>query len=321
MTLFLLQTALPSAFAADAQVGGAVDLVAGVTVGEAGTVGSFGLRQVEGDIQVGGRDFNFVTQLDLAATVSGDGIFLYSIAPERLVVAGGGKGWNLQGGIFPAFFRVESVDPWRNSFVLPSMASARTPYTILGGGAEFGGPSAWVNLLVGFQPSTVDVFKLDDGPVSLPFIAGLRGRFDLGNAHLGGGAWFGGNFASLGFGGLELGGNVELGVVSPYGEFVSDLRDGHSGFLGADLFPSSVVSPGARVELDAQRGFGVGVDVASTLFDILRIKAEASYQAGNPGVYLEVAVYSKAPVDDDRYGRPLTAHPQSTPAKVEKKKK
>ena len=65
-----------------------------------------------------------------------------------------------------------------------------------------------------------------------------------------------------------------------------------------------------------------GVDVASTLFDILRLKAEASYQAGAPGVYLEVAVFSKAPSDDDRYGRPTPLFaPTSTPKRAEKAKK
>ncbi len=313
---------LSSALAADTQLGGAVDLVAGVAVEGETAVGSFGLQQAEGDIQVGSRDFSFVTQLDLAATVSGDGIFLYSIAPERLLVQGGGKGWMLEGGIFPAFFREESVDPWRNSMVHGSLASARVPGAVLGAGASLGGPKAWVDLLVGAQPSTVDVFRLDDGPVALPFIAGARGRFDLGAAHLGGGAWFGGSLAALGFGGLETGGNVDVGVVSPYWEFVSDLHEGHAGFVGADLFPASVVSPGARVELDSQRGFGVGVDVATTLFDILRIKGEASYQAGNPGVYLEVAIFSKQPIDDDKYGRPNSPYsPPPPPPKTEKKTK
>lgn len=317
----MLLLLLHPAFAADTQLGGAVDLLAGVSVVGDGAVGSFGLRQAEGDLQVGSREFSFVTQLDLAATVSGEGIFLYSIAPERLYVQGAGRGWTLQGGVFPGFFRQESVDPWRNSMVSNSLASARTPGAILGANAALGGPKAWAELMVGFAPSTVDVFRFDDAPVALPFIAGARGRFDLGTAHLSGGAWFGGGFGSLGFGGLELGGDVDLGVVDPYGEFVSDLRDGHAGFLGADLFPSSPVSPGARVEFDSQRGFGVGVDVASTFFDILRIKAEASYQAGNPGVYLEVAVFSKAPIDDDRHGRPATEIVPSVPAKRTSKSK
>ena len=300
----LLLLAAPS-FAADAQLGGAVDFIAGVTVGEDGGAAALGLRQAEGDIKVGGQDFAFVTQLDVAATLSGDGLFLYSLAPERLLIEGGGPSWKAWGGIFPAFFRMESVDPWRNQMVTGSLASARVPGAILGGGVEFGGPTAWLDLLVGARPATVDVFRLDDvGLGSLPFIAGARGRFDIQVVHFGGGAWFGGDFAALGFGGMELGGNVDLGVVSPYAELVTDLQDGHAGFLGADLFPSGVVSPGARVELDSARGFGVGVNVASTLFDILRLKGEASYQAGNPGIYLEVAVFSKAPIDDDRHGRP-----------------
>ena len=303
--MHMLLLSFASSLAADTQVGGAADFIAGIAVGEGGGALTLGLRQAEGDIKVGSDDFAFEAQVDVAATFSGDGILLYSIAPERLLIEGGGRGWKAWGGVFPGFFRLESVDPWRNQMVTGSLASALVPGAILGGGAEFGGPSAWVNVMVGALPATVDVFRLDDtsmGP--MPFSAGARGRFDVQSVHFGGGAWFGGDIAALGFGGLELGGAIDLGVVSPYGELVTDLRDEHAGQLGADLFPDGAVSPGARVELDSHRGFGVAVGVASTLFEILRIKGEASYQAGNPGVYLEVAVFSKWPADDDRYGRP-----------------
>jgi len=266
MTPILLLLAFPS-HAAEAQFGGAINLVAGITAGESGAVGALGLQQAEGDVRVGARDLAFTMQLDLAATFSGDGIFLYSISPERLVAEGGGPQWKLQGGIFPAYFRMESVDPWRNSAVVRSLASARVPGTVFGAGAELGGDKGGVDLLLGVQPSTVDVFRIDDGPVWLPFIAGARGRVAIESVRIAGGAWFGGNLGALGFGGLELGVDANLGVVVPYGEFVSDLQAGHAGFLGADLFPDGVVSPGARIELDSQRGFGVGVSAASTLFE------------------------------------------------------
>lgn len=299
LPLFLVPA---QAAAPNVELGGAIDLMAGVSVGEEGAVGAFGLRQLEGDIRVGSREFAFNTQLDIAATFSGDGIFLYSIAPERLVVEGGGQGWQLEGGIFPSPFRMESVDPWRNNAVVTSLASQRLPRAILGAGAQLGDNRGGVDLLLGAQPSTVDVFALDDGPVSLPFIAGARGRLAIQPVRIAGGAWFGGNLGALGVGGMEVGIDANVGVVCPYGEFVSDLREGHAGFLGADLFPDAVVTPGARVELDSQRGFGVGVGAATTLFDILRMKGEANYQAGNPGVYLEVALFSKAPIDDDPHG-------------------
>lgn len=301
-TLLPLLLAAVHAAPPNVELGGAVDLMAGVTTGEGGAVGSFGLRQLEGDLLVGGDEFAFNAQLDIAATFSGEGIFLYSIAPERLVVEGGGKGWKLEGGVFPGYFRMESVDPWRSNGVVTSLAARRLPATILGAGAQLGDNRGGVDLFLGAQPSTVDVFKLDDGPVALPFIAGARGRIGIQPVRIAGGAWFGGNLGALGVGGMELGFDAALGVVTPYGEFVSDLRDGHAGFLGADLFPDAVVTPGARVELDSQLGFGVGVGAATTLFDILRLKLEANYQAGHPGLFLEVALFSKAPIDDDPRG-------------------
>ena len=301
-TSLLLFAAFAHAASPNVELGGAVDLMAGVTVGEGGAVGAFGLRQLEGDLRVGSPEFGFNTQLDIAATFSGDGIFLYSIAPERLAVEGGGKGWKLEGGVFPGYFRMESVDPWRRNGVVTSLAAQRLPGAILGAGAQLGDNRGGVDLLLGAQPSTVDVFAFDDGPVSLPFIAGARGRIGIQPVRIAGGAWFGGNLGALGVGGMEVGVDANLGVVCPYGEVVSDLREGHAGFLGADLFPDGVVTPGARVELDSQRGFGVGVGAAATLFDILRLKGEANYQAGNPGVYLEVALFSKAPIDDDAHG-------------------
>lgn len=309
----LLLLPVSVAFAGNATVGGAIDLVAGVQVAPGVAAGALGLQQAEGDVHWGSESFWFDAQIDAAATFSGEGVFIYSLAPERLALGGGGRSWRAWGGIFPGFFRMESVDPWRSQFVRPALATARVPGAILGAGAEFGGPKAGVSLLVGAQPSTVDLFQIDDGPVSLPFVAGARGRVTLSAVEVAGGAWFGGGLDSLGFGGLELGTAVDLGVVVPYGEFVSDLRQGHAGFVGADLFPDGVVSPGARVELDAVRGFGVSVGAASSLFDILRIKAEASYQAGAPGVYLEVALHSKEPVDDDRFGRSPRPAPARTP--------
>ena len=301
----LLLLVVPS-LAADTQIGGSADFIAGIAVGEGGM--ALGLQQAEGDIKVGDDDFAFEAQVDVAATFSGEGILLYSIAPERLLIEGGGGGWKAWGGVFPGFFRLESVDPWRNQMVKGSLASSRVPGAILGGGAEFGGPAAWVDVMVGALPATVDVFRLDDtGMGPMPLIVGARGRFDVQSVHFGGGAWFSGDIAAIGFGGLELGVAIDLGVVSPYGELVTDLREGHAGQVGADLFPDGAVSPGARVELDSQRGFGVAVGVASTLFEMLRVKGEASYQAGSPGIYLEVAVFSKWPADDNRYGRPTLA--------------
>ncbi len=314
--MHMLLLLLPSALAGNAEVGGAVDLIAGVAFAGDTSVASFGVQQAEADLKVGGDGFAFVMQLDTAATVSGDGLLVYSLAPERLTVGGGGRGWRAWGGVFPGIFRLESVDPWRRQAVVASMASARVPGAVLGGGADFGSAKGGVSLLLGFAPATVDVFRLDDvGPTSLPLIAGARGHATFSTVEVAGGAWFGGGFDALGFGGLELASVIDLGVVVPYVEFVSDLGEGHSGFVGADLFPTAIVSPGARVELDSTRGFGVGVSVASTAFEILRFKGEASYQAGNPGVYLEVAVMSKAPVDDDRFGRPQVLQPAPKPKK------
>ncbi len=304
MSMFLLLLLRLPAYAAppNVELGGAIDLIAGVTAAEGGAVGALGLQQAEGDLRIGSPEFAFNAQLDIAATFSGEGIFLYSIAPERLSVEGGGKAWKLEGGVFPAYFRMESVDPWRANGVVRSLAHARLPGAVLGAGAQLGDNRGGVDLLIGAQPSTVDVFRLDDAPVSLPFIAGARGRLGVQSVRIAGGAWFGGHLGAMGVGGMELGMDADLGVVVPYGEFVSDLREGHAGFLGADLFPDGLVTPGARVELDSERGFGVGVGAAATLFGIVRLKGEANYQAGNPGVFVEVAVFSKAPIDDDARG-------------------
>lgn len=285
------------AVAAEVQVGGALDLVGGVTACEGCPVQlAGGLRQAEGDLRVAEGHLAFELQLDTAASLDEDGVFIYLLAPERLATEGFGDNYRVAGGILQAPFRVESVDPWPGPQVMPSLLSRRVPGAYLGG--EFTAHSEVVGgtLIVGALPPTTNVFELDElSGQPLPFIAGLRARVMTGGVDVGGGAWVGGGLDGFGFGGAELGARVDVEIVAAYGDVTSNFRDVHSVVLGTELWPEAVVSPSARVEFDAPAGFGVAVGVGSTLFEILRLKGEVSYQTGNPGVYAEIAVFSKWP--------------------------
>ncbi len=285
---------LSLALADDVQVGGAIDLAGGSDfTGDSGV--GLGLRQVEGDLRVEGENVGVELQLDTAAVLTGDGLFIYSLGPERLVGEGFGKGWRLAGGVYQAPFRMESVDPWRNALVTPSLVSRRVPGAMLGGELTLGGPVASVVLVAGGQPYTTNVFDLDQaGP--MPFLAGARGEFDVEVVELGLGAWAGG-INGAPFGGLEAGARLDLLIVGAEAEIVTDLRDDHALSLQGEIWPDGLFSPVTRVEF-ASEGFGVAVGASSTIADIVKLKAEASYQAGNAGVYLEAAVFSKWPGDD-----------------------
>ena len=294
MTLLLVPLA---AYAAEVQVGGALDLIGGLTACDGCPVQlAGGLRQAEGDLRVAEGQLAFELQLDTAASVNGDGVFIYLLSPERLVAEGFGDNYRVSAGIFQAPFRIESVDPWPGPQVTPSLLSRRLPAAILGGEVTVHSQVVGATLVVGAQPATTNVFELDEGyGAPLPFLAGLRGRVVTGAVDVGGGAWFGGGLDGIGFGGAELGARVDVDIVAAYGDVTSNFQSTHCIVLGTELWPTSVVSPSARVEFDAPEGFGVAVGVGSTLWEILRLKAEASYQAGNPGVYAEVALFSTWP--------------------------
>jgi hypothetical protein len=283
-----------AASGAEVKVGGALDLMGGVTACEGcpPQVGG-GLREAEGDLRVADEHLAFEIQLDTAASVGSDGVFIYKLAPERLVGEGFGDAYRVSAGIFQAPFRIESVDPWVGPQVMPSLFSRRVPGAILGGEVTVHSEVVGATVVIGGQPATTNVFELDDfSGAPLPFLAGLRARVRSGNVDVGGGAWFGGGLDGFGFGGAELGARVDVEVVSVYGDLMSNFADSHSIVVGTELWPEAPVSPSARVEFDAPQGFGVAVGAGATFFELLRIKAEASYQAGNPGVYLEVALFS-----------------------------
>jgi hypothetical protein len=299
-----MQLLLASLASAETMLGGAVDLAGGVCAGDPCSNAGFGLRQAEGDLRTEGEHAAFEVQADLAAQLTGDGLFIPYFAPERLVGEGFGERWRVSGGVFQGPYRIESVDPWRNPFVTPSLVSARVPGAIVGGDAELGSPVASVEVFGGVLPATVNVFDLDQFSANgLPFIGGLHGRVDIAVVSLSGGAWFGGSPASPGFGGAEIGGRMDLLVVGAYADFTGDFAGHGAGLLGAEIWPNGLFSPGSRLEFDSERGFGFAVGASSTIADLLRLKAEASYQDGGAGVYLEVGIYSAWPDDDVHHPR------------------
>lgn len=294
---FASATFAGSAAAAEVQVGGALDLIGGLRACEGCPVQlAGGLRQAEGDLRVAEGHLAFELQLDTAASLDEDGVFIYLLAPERLAAEGFGDNYRVAGGILQAPFRIESVDPWPGPQVMPSLLSRRVPGAYLGGELTAHSDVVGGTLMVGALPPTTNVFELDDvAGAPLPFIGGLRARVMSDGVDVGGGAWVNGGLDGFGFGGAELGARVNANIVAAYGDVMSNFRDVHSVVLGTELWPDAVVSPSARVEFDAPAGFGVAVGVGSTLFEILRLKGEVSYQAGNPGVYAEIAVFSKWP--------------------------
>lgn len=282
-----------SAHADELRVGGAVDVVGGVDAESGAAV--VGLRQLEGDLRAGSGALAFELQLDTAATFTGDGVFLYALGPERLVGEGLGKDWRLSLGIEKAPFRVESVDPWHNALVSYTMLSRHVPDSVLGAALVLGPPQTNLTLLAGGQLGSTNVFAFEQW-TPMPFLVGARGKFDVDAVELAAGAWAGG-LDRFELGGLELAARVDAGLVGAQAEVVSNLSTAHAASVQGELWPRGLLSPVARVEV-ATEGLGVAAGLSSTLFDLLRLKAEAGYQAGAAGIYVEAAVFSAWPGDD-----------------------
>ena len=117
---FLLQS---PANAADVEVGGGIDLVAGVVHPPAGAWSSAGgVRALEGDLQVRGGAVTFEAALDASATFAMPLPIVFALVPEQLTLTGDtGPVW-ISGGVAPAPWRIEAVDGWDNALVTWSAA-------------------------------------------------------------------------------------------------------------------------------------------------------------------------------------------------------
>lgn len=276
--------------AAELVAGGGVELAAGVVHGANAWTAEAGVRQVEGDLRVIEGGFEAALQLDARIGIAP--VFVASIVPEELGLAGDlGPVW-LRGGIAPAPWRVEAVDGWDTTLVTWSVEDRRAlPGSFLAAEIGIGDRDKGVAFLGGLDLGTGLELLGDVGGqlTRAPLLTGVHGRVGGQGVKLGGGifAWpdspavvaQGG--ATFEFDDLTLEAQAVGGWNATFGAHVQ----------GA-LFPKGVATPVARVEiLGAQPGGAVGVQVKPTGW--LFLKAEVAYAEGAPQGWVEVAMFGE----------------------------
>lgn len=301
MLLFVLVRA---AGAAEVDVGGAVDVAAGVHLAREGGVSPAatetwaGLREVEGDLRA--KAGAVVLTLEIDATLSGDGVPLglapstdlgrtVWISPEVATLAVVAKGATLAIGAAPGPFRVEGIDGWERAMVTRAGIAALVPDQVVGGTLTLGGDRGRVVAVGGSATDAALILATEGSALAAAWspVVGLRGEF-------GGDAWSAGAgaFAHEGVA-FEAGGRGELGPVEVSGEGV--LGTAQSGVMAqVALFPDGLVAPAVRGEWIAGAlggALGVRVNPASWA----TVKVEAGYRDGAAYGAAEVAAFSPWP--------------------------
>jgi hypothetical protein len=297
MLVLVLTTPLLAAVRVDAGAG--ADLLAGATLPSGGDVQTVaGLRQVEGDLQVGVDAIRFRLDLDAGVVLEGGGPVLYGIAPEVAeVTADTGPAW-LAAGIAPGPWRVEGVDAWDTRLVTFSTVATATPGEILGLTVGFGSEPDGVALVGGLQAATSVPFG---GPLAAweagtAPIVGVHARTHGRSFQVGGGAFV--RPIAPFSGGAELGGRVTLGVVELQADLLGGIGWTNAAYLQAAFVPEAAVSPAVRVEWAGSPGGALGVRWRPARWAFLRF--EAGYARGAPEGYAEFAMFSPWPPREER---------------------
>lgn len=310
MLAFLLPVLLLPrlASAVDVQVGAGIDVMSATSLEGAGT--GLQLRQLEGDIQLGSETVTARLDLDIAATIWDGQTLLpvYALGPEQLTVRWQPSDFFAQGGIAPAPWRLDRVDPWDRALVSTALVERLVPGSVLGAEAGFDNGAVVVRGVGGADAPAFDFLHLGAlGPTTFRPILGAHAQAGVGIVDIGGGGWWRPLENSLAG---QLGARADFGIVGAFGEIVGGTGNLAGGQIGASIWPSGIVSPSARVELVLGAGPGIAVGVTSTLVEVLKLKAEASYQAGYAAAYLEASL--AAPWPPERAQRKRTSGPTGT---------
>lgn len=278
------------AWAADVTVGGAVDAMGGLVMNGDAVGGIASLRQAEGDVQLGDEGLNLRLDLDVSLTWNGE-VGLAGVGPEWLAVRGQTQEFRAVAGFFPAPWHGEARDPWMEPLVTLSPTDDVLPRALAGAGGGFGSEKVGLDFLAGLEGPPVELVAPESIRLSgQDAILGLHGFVDTEAVDLGGGfytlPWRASPF------GAQLDVRADIGVVRLFGEGVwGESRFG--GQLRGEVWPDGMLTPVARVEYLQGSGPGFAAGISSVWEKIVRAKLEASYRAGTPGVYAEVALFSE----------------------------
>lgn len=290
---------IAAAHAADFTVGGAVDATAGVAVVDQAAAGSASLRQVEGDVQLGGDALNLRADIDFSLVWNGT-VALAGVSPEWLALRGESDTFHAQAGFFPAPWHGEARDPWEEPLVSFGETDDVLPHALVGASAGWGDDTFSVDGVIGLEGAPLDFVHPDAlGLRSSDVVLGAHAGLDTDVVDVGGGvytapyreAWFG----------AQLDARADIGVVRLFGEGVYAER-AWGGQIRGEVFPDGTLSPVARVEYVQGLGPGGALGISSTFAKMLRAKVEGSYREGVPGVYAELAIFGSTAKD-----RPETA--------------
>ena len=273
--------------AAEVGFGVALDATAAAVRTEGVNQTMVGVREIEGDLQVGLDELLVRADLQVDMVQAGDSL---SVRPgvEQLIVAWEGVGLRAGGGIAMAPWRVESVDRWENALVNPWVGTARlAPAQLVGGVARYGTDSNHVQALVGFD--THGILGVGNLPDMDAPVLGVNARVGLGKKagsnRVVAGAWMTPGTDRLG--GVQVGARADVLAAAVQGEFVG-LSDGVvGGQLQAELMPALPFAPVVRGSwVDGTPGASVG---ARFKIPFVVAKAEASWEPGRYAGWVELA--------------------------------
>lgn len=279
---------IATAAAAEIQVGGAVDAMGGMLLVDEELAGVAALRQLEGDLQLGGPALNLRLDLDLQLSWTGS-VGLAGIGPEWLAVRGEGSDFRAAAGFFPAPWHGESRDPWMEPLVTLSPTDLVLPRAMVGAAAGFGAEKAGFEVILGLEGAPLDLVAPEAIVLSgADGLVGARAWFDSDKFSLGGGVFSMPWREPIG---AQLDVRGDIGVVRLFGEALYA-----SGALGGqarvELWPEGRLSPVARGEYVQGYGPGFAAGISSLWEELFRAKLELSWRTGVPGAYAEVAVFS-----------------------------
>ncbi|MEN9785374.1 MAG: hypothetical protein RLZZ299_638 [Pseudomonadota bacterium] len=273
--------------AADVGFGVALDATAAATRTDGVNDTVVGVREIEGDVQIGLEELLVRADLQVDMTQDGDTL---SVRPgvEQLLVAWEGVGLRAGGGVMMAPWRVESVDRWENALVNPWVGTARlTPTQLMGGVARYGTDANHVQALAGFD--THGILGAGRLPDTDAPVLGVNARVGLGKKtgsnRVVAGAWWTPGTDRLG--GVQVGARADVLAAAVQGEFVG-LSDGVvGGQLQAELMPALPFAPVVRGSwVDGTPGASVG---ARFKIPFVVAKAEASWEPGRYAGWVELA--------------------------------
>jgi hypothetical protein len=301
--LVALVMGIGAALAADVELGGGVDLVAGVVHPPAGAwTSTGGVRELEGDLLVRTDAVEVEAALDLSATVAVPLPVVFAIVPEQLTVTGdAGPVW-IMGGITPAPWRIERVDGWDNALV--SWSAEHRNYltgSLLGAEVGAGTPERGVAGVAGLDMGRgLDFLGNVGGTLTTaPLVVGVYASDREDTLFIEGGVFASPDVPSITG---QVGASCDIDAVRLAAQLVGGWHAPFGGHVEVDLFPDQVVVPVARVEYFARQvGGTVGVGIRPRPF--LAFKAELGYADGAPQAWVEAAVFRPWPPVSKPHGK------------------